>query len=89
VWYVTAMMATLLGVYVWMLLSIKQRSAQSPVERAHAAQHVPQRPQPVRERYASDAAGRTRPSLNGLGTFAADEFATIVVRRATKVGANA
>jgi hypothetical protein len=43
----------------------------------------------VRERYASDAAGRTRPVLNGLGTFAADEFATIVVHRATEVGANA
>jgi hypothetical protein len=89
VWYLTAVLATLLGVYVWVLLSIKQRSAQSPVQRAHAARHVPERPRPVRERYASDAAGRTRPSLNGLGTFAADEFATIVVRRATEVGANA
>jgi hypothetical protein len=89
VWYVTAVLATLLGAYVWMLLSIKQRGPQSPIQRAHAVQRVPERPRQVRERYASDAAGRTRPSLNGLGTFAADEFATIVVRRAAEVGANA
>jgi hypothetical protein len=88
VWYVTAVLATLLGAYVWMLLSIKQRQ-QTAVQRADAVQRVPERPRPVRERYASDAAGRTRPALNGLGTFAADEFATIVVHRATEVGANA
>ncbi|HEX2424910.1 MAG TPA: hypothetical protein VHM47_03400 [Actinomycetota bacterium] len=88
VWYVTAVLATLLGAYVWMLLSMKQRR-ETPVQRADAVQRVPERPRPVRERYASDAAGRTRPSLNGLGTFAADEFATIVVHRATELGANA
>src|SRR5512132_635413 len=88
VWCVTAVLATLLGAYVWMLLSMKQRR-ETPVQRADAVQRVPERPRPVRERYASDAAGRTRPSLNGLGTFAADEFATIVVHRATELGANA
>jgi hypothetical protein len=89
VWYVTAGLATLLGAYVWMLLSIKQRSPRSPVQRAREVQTVPERPRPVRHRYASDAAGRTRPAVNGLGTFAADEVTTIVVRRAAEVGANA
>jgi hypothetical protein len=89
VWYVTAVLATLLGAYVWLLLSIKQRSPQTSVQRADAVHEIPARPRPVRHRYASDAAGRTRPALNGLGTFATDDFVTITVRRATEVGANA
>jgi hypothetical protein len=87
VWYVTATLTTLLGVYVWMLLSIKQRAPESAVERARAIRDVPDRPRPVRARYASDAAGRTRPAFNGLGTFAADEFTSIVVKPAREVGA--
>jgi hypothetical protein len=89
VWYVTAMLATLLGAYVWMLLSIKQRRPETPVQRAEAVRTVPERPRPVRHRYASDAAGRTRPVFNGLGTFATDDAVTITVKRATEVGANA
>jgi len=89
VWYVTAMLATLLGAYVWMLLSIKQRRPQTSAQRAHAVQAVPERRRPVRERYASDAHGRTRPAVNGLGTFAGDELTTIVVKRAAEVGASA
>ena len=89
VWYVTAVLATLLGAYVWMLLSIKARSPRTPAQRAQEVQAIPERPRPVRERYASDAAGRTRPAVNGLGTFAADEATTIVVKRAAEVGANA
>jgi hypothetical protein len=86
---VTAALATLLAAYVWMLLSFKARAPQTAAQRAGAVQRVPDRPRQVRERYASDAAGRTRPSVNGLGTFAADEAGTIVVRRAGEVGANA
>jgi hypothetical protein len=89
VWYATAALATLLAAYVWMLLAIKQRQPQSAAQRAREVRAVPERPRPVRERYASDAAGRTRPSVNGLGTFAIDEATTIVVRRAAEVGANA
>jgi hypothetical protein len=88
VWYATAILATLLGAYVWMLLSMKQRAPQTPVERAEAV-GVPERPSPVRHRYASDAAGRTRPAFNGLGAFAADELVTITVKPASEVGANA
>ncbi len=89
VWYVTAVLATLLGAYVWMLLSIKQRGPRTAAQRAVEVHAVPERPRPVRERYASDAAGRTRPAVNGLGTFSTDDVATIVVRRATEVGAHA
>jgi hypothetical protein len=89
VWYATATLATLLGGYVWMLLSIKQRAPQSAAERSQAVRSIPERPRPVRERYASDAAGRTRPVFDGLGAFAADEFATITVKPAHELGANA
>jgi hypothetical protein len=85
-WYATAILATLLGAYVWMLLSIKQKGPQTSAQRAQAAQAVPDRPRPVRQRYTSDAAGRTRPSLNGLGTLAAEDLGAIVVRRAREVG---
>lgn len=88
-WYVTAALATLLGAYVWILLSIKQHAPQTSVQRTAAVRAVPERPRPVRRRYASDAAGRTRPALNGLGTFATDDLVTITVKRATEVGANA
>lgn len=86
VWYATALLATLLGAYVWMLLSIKQRGPQTSAQRAQAVQAVPQRPHPVRQRYTGDAAGRTRQALNGLGTFATDDFVNIVVKPAREVG---
>jgi hypothetical protein len=89
VWYATAILSTLLGAYVWMLLSIKQRGPQTAVQRANEVRTVPDRPRPVRHRYASDAAGRTRPAFNGLGAVGADDLTNIVVRRAGEVGANA
>jgi hypothetical protein len=89
VWYATAVLATLLGAYVWMLLSIKQRAPQTPAQRVEAVRSLPERPRPVRERYASDAAGRTRPAINGLGSFGGDEVATITVKRAREVGVRA
>lgn len=89
VWYATAVLATLLGAYVWILLSIKQRAPQTPEQRSEAVRSVPERPHRVRERYASDAAGRTRPAINGLGAFGTDDVETITVKRVSEVGANA
>jgi hypothetical protein len=84
-WYVSGAFIALLGVYVWLLLSMKQRMSEieSTAQRVRAVNAVPARPIPARVRHASDAAGRTREVFNGLGTFAADELANIVVRRAS------
>lgn len=87
-WYVTAFFFTLLGVYSWMLASMKQRTSElDPAERVRAVNHVPARPLPARYRYASDAGGSTRPVFNGLGTFDTDEVVNVVVRPASEVGA--
>lgn len=83
-WYLSGMFVALLGAYVWMLLSIKQRMSEiEPSDRVRAVNAVPARPIPARIRHASDAAGRTREVFNGLGTFDADDIVNIVVRTAS------
>jgi hypothetical protein len=86
-WYLTAGLIGLLGVYIWLLVSIKsQRSATREVARSREAA-VPARPQPARQRYAADAAGRTaRPAYNGLSAIG-DDLVNIVVRPADEAGA--
>jgi hypothetical protein len=86
-WYATAVLLALLGVYVWLLVSMMGRSAraESAVRAQEAAE--PERPRAVRERYAADAASRTpRPAFNGLSTLGADEFVSVVVKPARQVG---
>jgi hypothetical protein len=85
-WYGTALLAALLGVYVWLLLSLKNSSPQAQVRARTEQAAVPDRPRPARQRYASDAAGRTRASFNGLGALGADDLVNIVVRPAREVG---
>jgi hypothetical protein len=83
-WYLSGTFVALLGAYVWMLLSIKQRMSEiEPSDRVRAVNAVPARPIPARIRHASDAAGRTREVFNGLGTFDADDIVNIVVRTAS------
>lgn len=80
-WYASAALVALLGVYVWLLVSLKGRSAEArSFARARAdAQAEPARP--TRQRYAADAGGRVaRPAFNGLTSLGADDLATIVVR---------
>jgi hypothetical protein len=80
-WYAAGVLVALLGIYVWMLVAIRARSAEArSFARAREAA-PPERPRPTRQRYASDASGRTpRPAFNGLSALGADDFANIVVR---------
>lgn len=85
-WYVTAGFGVLLGVYCWLLVSMRPQSpASRQLARSREAAR-PERPQPSRQRYAADAAGRTaRPAYNGLSAFG-DELVNIVVRPANEPG---
>jgi hypothetical protein len=86
-WYAAAAFAGLLGCYVWLLLSIKERS---PRAQAHdrVRQASPSRPtRPMPQRYAAESGSRTpRPMWGGLGALVADEAVHIVVRPASDVG---
>jgi len=85
VWYATAALATLLGLYTWMLMSIKERSARTRALRRVEEANVPLRPRPARHRYVSEG-GVARPAFNGLGALGADDLVNIVVRPAREVG---
>lgn len=79
-WVASGALLALLGVYVWLLVSMRRAPQARPTVREAAR---PARPRPARQRYAADAAGRTaRPAFNGLATFGADDIASIVVRSA-------
>jgi Flp pilus assembly protein TadB len=85
-WYLTAALVVLLGVYCWVLVSMRARSAGTrQIARTRDAAR-PERPRPSRQRYAADAAGRVaRPAYNGLSTFG-DDLVNIVVRPADEAG---
>jgi hypothetical protein len=82
-WFATGALLALLGVYVWLLVSLKARGAE---ERsfAQARSGVPaEAPRPQRQRYAADAGGRVaRPAFNGLAALGADDLVNIVVKPA-------
>jgi hypothetical protein len=87
-WTLSAMCAGLLAIYVWMLISMKERSPQARVRQMAQASLAPERPTaPVRvaqgqQRYVAEGRSRhARPSFNGLGAAAGDELSRIVVRR--------
>ena len=86
-WYATGGLLALLGVYVWLLVSLKARAAQAE-SFAPAPDAAPaERPRPARHRYAADAESRTpRAAFNGLSTLGADDLANIAVKRARRVG---
>jgi hypothetical protein len=88
-WYATAVLLVVLGVYVWLLLSTKSKSARARRLAANAPHTVRgdvSRTAPARSvqrRYAADAGSRTpRPDLGGLAVLEADDLANIVVKRA-------
>jgi hypothetical protein len=85
-WYATAVLVALLGVYCWLLVSIRSQSATArQIARSRDAA-PPERPRPARQGYAADAAGRTaRPAYNGLSAFG-DDLVNIVVRPADEAG---
>ncbi len=85
-WSLTGLFVVLLGAYVWLLLWMKERSAQTMATRRVRDASVPERPRPVRERYVSEGL-LAKPAFNGLGAFYADELTNIVIRPARRVRA--
>lgn len=85
-WYATAALVVLLGVYCWLLVSLRSESSASQrIARTRDAA-PPARPVPARHGYAADAGGRTaRPAYNGLSAFG-DDLVNIVVRPADEAG---
>jgi hypothetical protein len=86
-WYATLVLLALLGVYAWLLVSLRSRSEETgPAARTRDAA-VPERPVPARQRHAADAASRTpRAAFNGLSALGADDLTPIVVKPAGRVG---
>jgi hypothetical protein len=85
-WYATGVLLSLLGAYVWLLVSLRARADRAALGRAGDAA-APERARPARQRYAADAGGRTpRAAFNGLATFGADDLVHIVVKPADPVG---
>lgn len=88
-WIASGVLSGLLLLYVWLLVSIKQRGprtrARERAEAAAAPRH--RRAAPARERYvAGGRSAHARPSFNGLGSFAESDLVNIVVRPAREVG---
>ena len=85
-WFATAALSALLLIYVWMLVSIKQRGVEvRSRERARAAgapANAPSAPQ----RYVAQGDSRNaRPAFHGLGAHEPDDAGDIIVRRAREV----
>lgn len=89
VWCATALLAALLGAYVWMLLSIEERARRARSSDNVHQEVAPKIARPVRQRHVAESASRTvRPSYNGLVAQGADDLVNIVVRPAREVGAS-
>ena len=83
-WWATALLLGLLGVYVWLLVTMRAREV-APFRTPEIATAA--RPRPARHRYAADAPGLTaRASFDGLAALGGDELANIVVKPASHVG---
>jgi hypothetical protein len=85
VWGLTGSFVGLLVLYVWLLLSIKQRAAVRPAERARAAGTPARVKTPVTAvpRYVVDGmSGWARPTFNGLGSVGEGDRVHVVVRAA-------
>jgi hypothetical protein len=80
-WYGTGVLLALLGVYVWLLVSLRARGVEARSFARARAEAPPERPRPARERYAADAGGRVpRPAFNGLASLGADDLVNVVVK---------
>jgi hypothetical protein len=87
-WYLTSILGVLLVVYVWLLLSIKRRPAETPVERAKAAR-LPEKASEAAAavaRYVAEGGSKlARPNVNGLGVVTEPDRVHVTVRPAEQV----
>ena len=87
VWTLSGVLGALLLVYVYLLLTIKQRAGQpdAQLRAARVPAHTSRR---VAERYVADNGGRSaRPKVNGLGLLGEGDAVHVVVRTPAEVGA--
>lgn len=83
-WSLTALLAGGLGLYVWLLVSMKHQGAQHPHERMRAARppaHATSTLPPIR--HVAGGAGLARPTFNGLGTLGEGDRVHVVVKPAS------
>lgn len=86
IWYVSAGMGVLLAVYVWLLLTLKHRSAVPADERAATTPGPSHAAAAAVARYVAE--GRStwpRPTFNGLGAVGGSDRVHVVVRAAGQV----
>jgi Flp pilus assembly protein TadB len=87
-WGFTAALVGVLGLYVWLLLSLKARGPQPMRERVAAARPRPVPAKAIAARYV--AQGRStwaRPTFNGLGSLGEGDRVHVVVHPKAEVGA--
>jgi hypothetical protein len=84
VWTVTMVLGVLLGIYVWLLLAMKNQATQAhPHDQARAAQAPASHMRPAPIRHAAE--GRSswaRPTFNGMGTLGESDRVHVIVRPA-------
>jgi Flp pilus assembly protein TadB len=86
-WVVTGVLVALLGLYVWLLLTLKARAQITPNERVAAARPTPVPAKAIVPRYVANGRASTpRPTFNGLGSLGEGDRVHVVVHRA-EVGA--
>jgi hypothetical protein len=86
VWNLTLVLAVLLGAYVWMLISIKHRSAQTPEDAVRNARIPEDRAAALAARYVIEGSnGHARERFNGLEGLAEGDRVHVVVRPASDV----
>jgi len=85
-WNLSLAMGVLLGVYVWMLVSIKRRSAANPRDVARNAQVPKDHAAAFAARYVIEGRnGRAREMFNGLEGLAESDRVHVVVRPASEL----
>ncbi len=81
-WTVTGAFVALLGVYVWLLLTMKHREStyRAAPHRHQRSQDAPARPAPSPRYVAEGRSTWARPNFNGLGSLGEGDRVHVVVR---------
>ncbi|MEA2551759.1 MAG: hypothetical protein QOE25_1528 [Actinomycetota bacterium] len=85
-WSLSALLGVGLGLYVWLLVSMKHQGAQQPHDRVRAARppaDTASTPPPIR--HVAGGAGLARPTFNGLGTLGEGDHVHVVVKPASAI----
>ena len=84
VWNLTLVLAVLLGAYVWMLISIKHRSTETPSDAVRNARVPEDKAAAFAARYVIEGTnGHARTRFNGLDSVGESDRVHVVVRPAS------